>query len=121
MSRSGMVGYALNALKQGMHSGESGRLLLLPYDTLTQEPAYAMEAIYAFTGLTPFRHDFAAVHFDASEFDARLGTPGLHDVRPQVRAPIERETILPPDLWAFYEGASIWRDPAFNRKGVRVL
>lgn len=121
MSRTGMVGYALNAMKQAMHSAQSERLLLLPYDTLVKEPGYAMKAVYDFTGLPPFEHDFEVVKFDAAEFDARLGTPGLHDVRPRVRAPADRETILPPDLWQFYETASIWRDPAFNRRGVRVL
>ena len=54
-----------------------------------------MEAVYAFTGVAPFRHDFENVRFDTKEFDARLGTPGLHDVRPLV-AGIERKTILPP-------------------------
>jgi len=121
MSRNGMVGYALAALKQAMHSPERDRLLLLPYDTLTREPEYAMRMIYEFTGLPPYRHDFENVSFAAAEFDARLGTPGLHDVRPRVGGMPERQTILPPDIWRRYEGESIWRDPAFNTGGVRVL
>jgi sulfotransferase len=120
-SRSGMVGYALNALKDAMHSSEHHRLLLLPYDTLTREPAYAMRAIYEFTGLPPFQHDFDNITFSATEFDARLGTPGLHDVGRRVTGGRDRETILPPDLWRRHEGDSIWRDPAFNTRGVRVL
>ena len=119
-SRSGMVGFALNALKQAMHSVHSDRLLLLPYDMLTQQPAHAMQAVYDFVGLPAFRHDFDNVSFDATEFDARLGTPGLHAVRRKV-APEERETILPPDLWSRYEQDSIWRDPAFNTRGVRIV
>ena len=98
MGPAGMIGFALNGLKQAMHGGHARRLLLLPYDTLASDPAAAMEAVYAFTGLPPFRHDFDAVTFDAGEFDARLGTPGLHEVRRQVCA-VERATILPPDLW----------------------
>ena len=54
-----------------------------------------------------------------SEFDARLGTPGLHHVRRKT-ARVERATILPPDLWARYEGASIWRNPDFNTRGVTL-
>jgi sulfotransferase len=119
-SRTGMIGFALNALKQGMHSAQFGRLLLLPYETLVREPAYAMQAVYEFTGLPPFAHDFENITFNAAEFDARLGTPGLHDIRPAARA-VERQTILPPDLWRRYEGDSIWRDPAFNTRGVRVV
>jgi sulfotransferase len=120
MSPSGMIGFALNALKQAMHSDESDRLMLVPYDTLVREPATVMKAVYDFTGLAPFEHDFEAVAFDAKEFDARLGTPGLHDVRPKVER-VERQTILPPDLWQRYESASIWRDPEFNTHGVRMV
>ncbi|MGI3903289.1 MAG: sulfotransferase family protein [Janthinobacterium lividum] len=119
MSGAGLIGFPLAALKQAMHAAEAGRLLLLPYDTLVSEPAAALDAIYAFTGVAPFRHDFENVSFDATEFDARLGTPGLHDVHPRVR-PVERKTILPPDLWERYERTSIWRAPEFNTGGTPV-
>lgn len=120
MSRTGLVGYALCALKQAMHSVESDRLLLLPYDVLTSDPERALSEVYAFTGLPPFAHDFENISFDASEFDARLGTPGLHAVRPRLGT-VERATILPPDVWTRYERESIWRDPAFNTKGARIV
>jgi len=119
-SRNGMVGFALNALKQAMHSNESARLLLLPYETLAREPAHALRAVYEFIGLPAFQHDFENITFDATEFDARLGTPGLHTVRPRAAA-VERKSILPPDLWRRYEQDSIWRDPAFNTRGVPVV
>ena len=119
MSPAGMIGFALNGLKQAMHGDHAGRLLLLPYDTLVNDPAAAMAAVYDFTGLPAFPHDFDTVSFDASEFDARLGTPGLHEVRRQVRA-VERKTILPPDLWERFERTSIWRLPEFNTTGVPV-
>jgi hypothetical protein len=32
----------------------------------------------------------------------------------------ERTMILPPDLRRRYETESIWRDPAFNTRGVRI-
>ena len=120
MSGRGMVGYALGGLKQAMHSVGSDRLLLLPYEVLAKEPAYAMRAIYEFTGLPPFPHDFDNIEFDAPEFDARLGTPGLHRIRRRA-VHEERQSILPPDLWHRYGGDSIWRDPAFNTRGVRIL
>jgi sulfotransferase len=119
MSPAGMIGFALNALKQAMHGDQAGRILLLPYDTLVSDPLAAMNAVYDFTGLPFYRHNFDAVRFDASEFDARLGTPGLHDVRPQVRA-VERKTILPPDLWERFERSSVWRMPEFNTTAVRI-
>ncbi len=119
MGPAGMIGFALNAMKQAMHGDQAGRLLLLLYDTLVTHPAAALAAVYEFTGLPPFQHDFESVSFDVSEFDARLGTPGLHEVQRQVHAS-ERQTILPPDLWERREGASIWRDPSFNKRQVGV-
>lgn len=120
MSPAGMIGFALNGLKQAMHGDQARRLLLLPYDTLVSDPEAAMAEIYAFTGLPAFRHDFDTIEFDVGEFDARLGTPGLHHVRRQVRA-IARETILPPDLWERFERTSIWRMPEFNTAGIPVV
>jgi sulfotransferase len=119
-ARGGMVGQAYNALKQAVHSAEANRILLLTYETLTRDPAFAMRAIYEFVGLPPFDHDFNHVSFDAADFDARLGTPRLHTVRPVVRS-TERDKLLPPDLWRRFEGESFWRDTAFNTKGVRVV
>lgn len=84
---------------------------------LAEHPQAALEAIYTFCELPSAKHDVENIRFDVTEFDARLGTPGLHDIRPKARRD-ERETILPPDLWQRWEGASIWRDPAFNKKGV---
>ena len=120
MGATGLVGYPLNALKQAMHGAEAGRILLLPYDLLVGNPAAAMEAVYAFTGVPFFRHDFENVRFETKEFDARLGTPGLHDVRPRV-GPVERKTILPPDLWERWERSSIWRMPEFNTLGTPIV
>jgi sulfotransferase len=116
----GMVGMAYNAVKQAMYSAEADRLMLLTYETLTQKPAQALEAIYEFTGQQPFKHDFENVSFNAAEFDARLGTRGLHTVGPKVHAN-QRETILPPDLWRRFELDSFWKDPAFNIRDVRVV
>ena len=115
MGNDGLIGYPLAAMKQAMHGAESGRLLLVPYDTLADYPQQTLSAIYKFCGLPDFAHDLENVRFDAAEFDARLGTPGLHTVRPQAKR-VERLSILPPDLWARWESASIWRDPAFNKR-----
>jgi sulfotransferase len=60
------------------------------------------------------------VQYSEPEFDARLGTPGLHDVSRRV-TPTERQAILPPDLFRRYENDSFWMDPALNLKRVRVV
>jgi hypothetical protein len=60
---------------------------LLRYETLTSKPADAMTAVYDFIGEKHFSHDFNNVEFDAEEYDARLGTPGLHRVGESADAP----------------------------------
>lgn len=119
MSANGLIGYPLNALKQAMHGQQASRLLLLPYDLLAGDPIAAMSAVYSFTGMPSFEHDPDDVHLDVGEFDARLGTPGLHHVRPRAGR-LERETLLPPDLWQRWEGTAVWRNPDFNTKSVRI-
>ena len=116
----GLVGFAWNALREAFYSPESDRLMLLTYETLTTAPARAMAAIYEFIGEPEFSHDFENVQFDATEFDARLGAPGLHDVGKSVR-PTERRTILPPDLFRRVERDSFWQDPEQNPYGVRIV
>jgi sulfotransferase len=116
----GMVGFAMNALKEAYYGKHSGNLMILRYETLTSRPADAMKAVYAFIGEKPYGHDFNNVEFDAEEFDTRLGTPGLHRVGRQVKA-VKRETILPPDIFRRYENDNFWEDPAANLRGVRVV
>jgi sulfotransferase len=116
----GLVGFAWNALRQAFFSNEADRMLVLTYRTLTTEPARAMAEVYRFLGLRPFRHDFENVTFDETEFDARLGTPGLHSVGRCVLS-VERQTILAPDLWARFENDDFWWPPAPNPQGVIVV
>jgi sulfotransferase len=118
-SAEGAVGFALNAVREAFFSAEADRLMLVPYETLTAEPARALAAIYAFLDLPDFAHDFNDIDFDAVEFDQRLGAPGLHRVGRRV-APPRRETILPPGLFASFAGDAFWRD-APNPRGVTVL
>jgi len=119
-SGSGMVGFAWNALREAFFGDEADRIMLLTYETLTGDPRRALSAVYEFIGEVPFGHDFENVDYDATEFDARLGTPGLHRVRPVVHAN-ERRTILPPDLFRRVEQDSFWRDPAVNVRGVKIV
>ena len=79
-----------------------------------------MDAVYDFLGEPAFKHDFDNVEYNEEEFDARLGTPGLHRVGKKVEAR-ERLTILPPDLFRRYENDSFWRDPTLNTNKVRIV
>ncbi len=117
----GLVGFAWNALREACFGDHADRLLLLTYETLTAEPSRALAAVYDFIGEAPFTHDFAHVSYDAARaFDARLGTPGLHDVAPVVRA-VPRRNVLPPDLFARFEPDAFWRDTARIPAGLRVI
>jgi sulfotransferase len=119
-SGNGMVGFALNALKEAYFGAHSKNLMLLRYETLTQNPVAALQAVYDFLGEDSFRHDFSNVVIDADEFDTRLGTPGLHRVGRKVKHE-RRETILPPDLFRRYEDDNFWNNAALNKHRVRVV
>lgn len=116
----GMVGYAHNAVKQAFYSDDPSNLMLLRFETLTNEPARAIAAVYDFIGEPAYSHDFNDIQYEAEEFDRRMGTPGLHTVRPKVE-PIARASILPPDLFRRYESEAFWLDPALNTRKVKVV
>ena len=120
-SGTGMVGFAWNALREAWFGEQADRILLVTYETLTERPQAALDAVYDFTGLPRFQHNPENVGYDdAAEFDARLGTPGLHRVGTRV-SPVARRTLLPPDLFRRFEPDSFWRDPAQNVNRVRVV
>ena len=60
-----------------------------------------------------FEHDFDHSSYNADEFDARIGMPGLHRVRPKVE-PIERTAILPREIFVRFASESFWMDPQNN-------
>lgn len=116
----GLVGYAYNALKEAFYGEHAQHLMLLQYETLVHDPAKAMAAVYDFIGEPMFQHDFDNVHFDADEFDARAGTPGLHAIRKKVGAQ-ERTTVLPPDIFRRFENDAFWSNAQANIRSVRVV
>jgi sulfotransferase len=89
---------------------------------LTTNPLGTLAPVHGFIGEDLFAHDPGHIepNYDAIEFDARLGTPGLHDVGSAVRA-LPRTTILPPDLFARYERDAFWNDPAQLPATVRLV
>jgi sulfotransferase len=114
-----LVGYAYNALKEAFYSEQSASILLVDYELLTIGPAKTMSLIYQFLGEEPFEHDFENVQYEEPEFDKRLKTKGLH----QVRAKVEfkpRTTILPPDLFERFDSLSFWTDATNSRASAIV-
>jgi sulfotransferase len=111
VSAAGMFGFAYNALREAVYGEQSDRLLLVRYETLTTNPLGTLAAVYGFIGEELHPHDPKHIEpcYDMIEFDARLGTPGLHDVGRSVEAR-ERATILPPDLFLRFQKDAFWED-----------
>ena len=117
----GMVGFAFQALKDAFYGQYApGHLLLLTYDSLVRHPAAAMRAVYQFIGEPWFEHDFDHIAFRADEFDARVGMPGLHTVRPKVGA-ADRTSILPREIFGRFANESFWMDAKNNVSQVPVV
>ena len=114
-----LVGYAYNALKEAFYSEQSASLLLVDYDLLTKGPAKTMSLIYQFLGEDPFEHDIDNVEYQEPEFDKRLNTKGLHQVRDRVEFK-PRKTVLPPDLFERFDSLSFWIEATNSRASTIV-
>jgi sulfotransferase len=116
----GMVGFALDALKEGFFGEHGSRLVLVEYEALARAPDSTMAHLYAALGEPLFPHDFDNVDYEADEFDLALGAPGLHAIRRKVDW-IERQTVLPPELFRRFDGDMFWRYPDANVRGATII
>ncbi|HEY1797929.1 MAG TPA: sulfotransferase [Stellaceae bacterium] len=116
----GMVGFALDALREAFFGENSDRLMLVGYEALARDPHETMRLIYRFIGEDPFSHDFDHVQYEAQDFDLALGTPNLHTVRRKVEW-IERESVLPPELFNRFVNDAFWTNPSLNLRDVSVV
>jgi sulfotransferase len=106
----GLVGYALDAMREACFGPHSARLILLDYEALVRDPEIAMAGLYTALGEPSFKHDFEHVTYEADAFDAALGAPGLHKVEGRV-AWRPRPTVLPQDLFDRFVNDSFWKKP----------
>jgi len=116
----GMVGYALDALKEAFYGDQSDRLILLEYEALARAPESTLRHLYGLLGETWFEHDFDNIEYEANNFDFVLGTPGLHMVRRRAEW-TERDTVLPPDLFVRFVNDAFWRTPDAMQRGVPMI
>jgi sulfotransferase len=117
----GMVGFAYQATKEAFYGQYAqNHLLMLTYESLVHDPAKAMRAVYQFLGEPWFEHDFDHIEYHADEFDARVGMPGLHSVRPKVES-IERQPTLPRDIFGRFANEAFWMDPKNNVNQVPIV
>jgi len=122
LSANGMLGFSISALREGIFSGFADRMLLIRYNSLVTEPLETLAAVYKFIDEAPFAHDPSSLSPipHVAEFDQRIGTPGLHDVRPIVERR-ERETVLPPDLFSKYNNGGFWNDAEAMPANLKVI
>ena len=116
----GMVGYALDALREAFFGEDAHRLILVEYQALTRAPEATMALLYDILGLPRYTHDFDNVEYQADNFDLALGARGLHTVRRKVEW-IDRQTILPPELFGRFVNDMFWRTPNAAARNIPVL
>ena len=104
----GMVGYALDALREACFGAHAERLILLDYEALTRAPGATVCELYRLLGEPLYTHNFEDVAYEADAFDAALGSPGLHAVHGRVEWQ-PRPSVLPPDLFERFVNDSFWR------------
>jgi sulfotransferase len=119
-SSDGLVGYALDALREGFFGEEAPRMILVEYQALTQSPGETLRHLYMMLNEPYFEHDFENVEYQADDFDLALGTRGLHTVRRRVEW-VERQSMLPPGLFERFAGDMFWRTPEANIRAVPII
>ena len=116
----GLVGFALDALREAYFGDQADRLILVSYEALASDPEGTLARLYDFLGEPHYAHDFGNIEYDAKDFDLGLGTPNLHTVRRKVEY-VPRRSVLPPDLFARFEHDAFWTRPEAQRDGVPVI
>ncbi len=119
-SSDGLVGYALDALREAFFGEHASRLILVEYQALARAPRQTISLLYQMLEQEPFAHDFDNVEYEADRFDLPLGAPGLHTVRRKVEW-IERPTILPPGLFERFAADSFWRAPEYQARHIPII
>jgi sulfotransferase len=117
----GLVGLAWNGLREAWFSEHARRqLVLIRYESLARNAKEVLRSVYQLLDEPCFEHDLENVSFDEPDYDAELGMPGLHKVRPRVEF-VARPSCLPPDIFAKYADVNFWLNPKLNLRGVTIL
>jgi sulfotransferase len=119
-AEAGLIGQPWSMLREAWFSDFAPGLIIIDYDRLTANPKAIIAALYQALGEPAFAHDFDNLAFDTPDYDAHLGLPGLHHVRPKL-ALEKRQLSIPPDLFAQHEEANFWRRSELNQHGATVL
>ena len=107
-------------LKEGFFGEQARRMVLVEYEALAQAPLSTLRHLYTVLGEPHFEHDLDNVDYAADEFDMALGAPGLHTIRRKVEW-VERQTVLPPEIFQRFENDAFWRRPDLNIRQVPLI
>jgi sulfotransferase len=116
----GLIGLPWSTLREAWFSDAAERMIVVNYDSLARDPGPVLTRLYQELNEPLFDHDFNNIVYDEPEYDAELGMPGLHAVRPTVAA-VPRQSCIPPDVAAKYSEVNFWLNPKLNQRGVIVL
>ena len=108
MSPGHTVRFAYDSLKEALTGNQKQMMFILEYEQLARYPEQTMKALHKFIDEPYFNYDFDDVETSYDEYDVEAGIPGLHTIRKQVSY-VERNPILPPDLWNEFSGLEVWR------------
>lgn len=100
--------FAYDCLKEAITGNNKHKLMLIEYDQLAKNPELMMKAIYKFIDQPYYDHDFSNVEASWDEYDLEANISGLHKIRKEIRF-IQRESIIPPDIWNKYSNLEVWR------------
>lgn len=118
--QAGLIGLAWNNLREAWFSEQAAQLVVLPYEKFVHDPRQVLVRLYQALQEPLFDHDLDQLTYDEPAYDADLGIPGLHRVRPKVAA-LPHSPCLPPDLFAKYVDVNFWSNPKSNLRNVLVL
>jgi sulfotransferase len=121
MASNGLVGGSLAALRDAFYSEFADRLMLVDYERLAKDPVGVIRRLYDWLALEPYSHDFSRVEYSADDFDAALGTPGLHTVRAQVEWR-PQPSVLPDEVFSRFITENFWRQihPSTTRATILI-
>lgn len=100
--------FPYDCLKEAVTGPQKRKIMLVEYDQLVSKPELVMKALYNFIDEPYYNHDFNNVGASYDEYDAEAGIYGLHKIRNKIEY-VNRQTILPPDLWKQYSGLEFWK------------
>lgn len=104
------LGFAYNAMKQGITSEHRKDIMIIEYKNLASDPERMLKSIYKFIDEPYFEHAFDSVEASYDEFDEEVKLPGLHTTRKEVRY-LPRTSVIPPDLQQMvnHNFPSVWK------------